>query len=284
MRAAAVQLNSNADRDRNLEVAERLVRQAAADGAGLIVLPEKWTLLGSTEELRSGAEPIDGPAITAARSWARELGVHLLAGSFAERLEGAERLANTSLLIDPAGVIAATYRKIHMFDVDLGGVAYRESEAESPGEEIVVAEMGEFRLGMSVCYDLRFPELYRILALRGAQVVAVPSAFTSETGREHWEILLRARAIENQSFVIAANQSGTTPPHYDSYGHSMIVDPWGRVLAAIEAGEGIAAVELDLRELERVRAELPSLANRRPSAYLWPEGMLRAAPATAGAA
>jgi deaminated glutathione amidase len=250
------------------------------------MLPEKWTLLGSPQELRGGAEPIDGPAVSAARGWARELGVHLLAGSFAERVEGAERLANTSVLIDPDGEIAATYRKIHMFDVDVGGVAYRESETEAPGEEIVVADAGGVRLGLSVCYDLRFPELYRILALRGAQALAVPSAFTTETGREHWEILLRARAIENQAFVIAANQTGTAPPHYDSYGHSMIVDPWGRILA--EAGEGagecFVSAELDLGEMDRVRADLPSLANRRPAAYAWPDRSSRAVAAGAGAA
>jgi predicted amidohydrolase len=263
MRAAAVQLNSNADRDRNLEVAERLVREAAAAGAGLIALPEKWPLLGSPEELRAGAEPVTGPAITAARGWARELGVHLLAGSFAERVEGAERLANTALLIAPDGEIAAAYRKIHMFDVDVGGVAYRESETEAPGSELVVADAGGIELGLSVCYDLRFPELYRMLAVRGARALAVPSAFTKETGREHWHVLLRARAIENQAFVIAPNQSGTAPPHYDSFGHSLIADPWGRVLAELPEGEGFAAAELDLGELERIRADLPSLANRR---------------------
>jgi predicted amidohydrolase len=145
----------------------------------------------------------------------------------------------------------------------VGGISYRESETEDPGEEIVVAPAGEVELGLSVCYDLRFPELYRELAVRGARVITVPSAFTAETGRPHWEVLLRARAIENQAFVIAANQTGAAPPHYDSWGHSMIVDPWGRVLDSVAAGEGYAIADLDLAELERIRAELPSLANRR---------------------
>lgn len=275
MRAAAVQLNSNGDEARNLEIAEGLVRAAAAEGAEFVALPEKWNLLGPGELLAERAEGLDGKAVTAARGWAAELGIHLLAGSVPELLEqpvGSQDLANTSLLIDPEGAIAATYRKIHMFDVDLDGVSYRESEHERGGEEIVVADgaVGGLQVGLSVCYDLRFPELYRILALRGAKLVTIPSAFTSLTGRAHWEILLRARAIENQLFVIAANQHGTAPPHYDSWGHSMIVDTWGRVLAAREEGEGFAIADLDLSELERVRSELPSLANRRVAAYRWP--------------
>jgi predicted amidohydrolase len=263
MRAAAIQLNSTADREANLAAAERLVRGAAADGCDLVVLPEKWPLLGSADELLAGAEPLDGPAIGAARSWAGELGIHLLAGSFAERREGHERNSNTSVLIGPGGEVEAVYRKIHLFDVDVAGVSYRESDSEEPGDEVVVARAGELELGLSVCYDLRFPELYRELAVGGACAFAVPSAFTAETGRPHWEVLLRARAIENQAFVIAANQVGTAPPHYDSWGHSMIIDAWGRVLATVAGGEGFAAADLDLAELERVRTEFPALANRR---------------------
>jgi len=271
MRVAAVQLNSGDEKSRNLEVAERLVRESAADGAELVCLPEKWTVLGDSAALLAGAEPLDGPSLSAARGWARELGIHLLAGSIAERVEGQERLANTSLLIDPDGEDVAVYRKIHMFDVEVEGVSYRESENEQAGEEIVTAPLGDLQLGLSVCYDLRFPELYRILAVRGARVVTVPSAFTTPTGRAHWEVLLRARAIENQLFVIAANQSGTAPPHYDSYGHSMIVDSWGTVLAEAESGECFVAADLDLQEQGRQREKLPSLANRRSGAYRWPE-------------
>jgi predicted amidohydrolase len=270
LRAAAVQLNSSGDTARNLAAAERLVRVAAGDGAELVALPEKWNLLAGGEELLAGAEPLDGPSLAAARGWARELGIHLLAGSIAERTDG-DRAFNTSVLLGPDGEDLAVYRKVHMFDVDAGGVAYRESEHEQPGEEIVAAPVGGLIAGLSVCYDLRFPELFRILALRGARVLLVPSAFTAATGRDHWEVLLRARAIENQAFVVAPNQVGTAPPHFDSYGHTAIVDPWGRVLAGVADGEGFAIADLDLAEQERVRESLPALANRRPRAYSWPQ-------------
>jgi predicted amidohydrolase len=271
MQAAAVQLNSTDDKARNLEVAERLVRSAAADGARLVCLPEKWNLLGGSQALLAGAEPLDGPSLAAARSWARDLGIHLLAGSVAERAEGHERLFNTSVLIGPDGEDLASYRKIHMFDVEVGGVSYRESEHEEPGEEIVSVEADGIELGMTVCYDLRFPELYRILAVRGARILTVPSAFTLATGRDHWEVLLRARAIESQAFVIAPNQVGEAPPHYSSYGRSAIVDPWGVVLAMAPDEECFVAADLDLDAQQRVRDSLPSLANRRPHAYRWPQ-------------
>ena len=275
MRAAAIQLNSSADVDRNLAVAERLVRAAAAAGAELVVLPEKWSALGPGEVLAELAEPLDGPIVSACRGWARELGITLVAGSVGERIAGSERIANTSLLIDPGGEIAAAYRKIHMFDVDVGGVAYRESEHEQPGDEIVLAPAGDLDIGMSICYDLRFPELHRILALRGASVITVPSAFTAATGRDHWEVLLRARAIENQLFVVAADQFGEAPPRFSSWGHSMIVDPWGRVLAVLADGEGHAIAEIDLGEIDRVRSAVPSLRSRREGAYAWPVGVGR---------
>ena len=269
MRAAAVQLNSTNDKARNLEAAERLVRAAAADGAELVALPEKWNLLGGGEELLAGAEPLDGPTLSAARGWARELGIHLLAGSISER--GDEKAFNTSVLIGRDGEDLAVYRKIHMFDVEAGGVSYRESEHEEPGAEIVTAPLGDLIVGLSVCYDLRFPELYRILAVRGARLLTVPSAFTLATGRDHWEVLLRARAIENQAFVIAPNQVGEAPPRFSSYGRSAIVDPWGVMLATAPDEECFAAADLDLSAQERIRHTLPSLANRRPAAYVWPQ-------------
>jgi predicted amidohydrolase len=277
MRAAAIQLNTTSDKARNLEAAEALVREAAGDGAELVALPEKWNVLGEAAVLRREAEPLGGPTISAASSWARELGIHLLAGSIPERVEGTDKLFNTSVLIGPDGELHARYRKIHMFDVDVGGVSYRESESEAPGADIVIAALGPalpgVTLGMTVCYDLRFPELYRILAVRGATVLALPSAFTSETGKDHWEVLVRARAIENQAFVVAPNQVGEAPPQYRSYGHSMLVDPWGKVLAMAGEGECFVAADMDLEVVERVRATLPSLANRRPEAYRWPEAM-----------
>jgi predicted amidohydrolase len=269
VRAAAVQLNATADKDRNLATAEHLVRAAASDGARLVVLPEKWTVLGDADALRDGAEPLDGPSITAARSWARELSIDLIAGSFAERLAGRDSLANTSVLITADGEIDAVYRKIHMFDVDVGGVAYRESEAEEAGDEVVVGDASGTAVGLSVCYDLRFPELYRILALRGARVIAVPAAFTMETGRDHWRVLLRARAIENQLFVVGAGQIGEAPPHYRSYGRSAIVDPWGVALATAPDEECHIVADLDFDRQDRIRESLPALANRRPETYEW---------------
>jgi deaminated glutathione amidase len=272
VRVAAVQLNSNGDKARNLDAAERLVREAAAGGAEFVALPEKWNLLAGGKELVAGAEPLDGPSLTAARGWAHDLGVHLLAGSISERGEEGEKASNTSVLIGPEGDDLAVYRKIHMFDVDAGGVTYRESEHERPGGEPVVAPVGDLVTGLTVCYDLRFPELFRILALRGARLIAVPSAFTLATGRDHWEVLLRARAIEDQVFLVAPNQVGEAPPHYSSFGHSMIVDPWGVVLAAAADEECFVSAELDLAEQDRVRESLPSLANRQPGAYVWPQG------------
>jgi predicted amidohydrolase len=269
VRVAAVQLNSNGDKARNRGAAERLVRAAAGEGAELVALPEKWNLLAAGPEMAAGAEPLDGPSLGAAREWARELGIGLLAGSIAERAE--PKPFNTSVLIGPGGEDLAVYRKIHMFDVEAGGVEYRESEHEAAGEEIVAAELDGLGIGLSVCYDLRFPELYRILALRGARILAVPSAFTLATGRDHWELLLRARAVENQAFVIAPNQFGEAPPHYSSYGRSAIVDPWGTPLATAADGERAVVADLDLAAQERIREKLPSLANRRPRAYVWPQ-------------
>ena len=272
MRAAAVQLNSTADPSANLASADRLTRAAAADGAGLIVLPEKWTAIGTDEQLRSAAESLDGPAIAWARATAREVGVDLVAGSILERLPGQQKLANTSVHVGPDGELRAVYRKLHMFDVQVGGRAYRESELEEPGDEIVASETADgVELGLSICYDLRFPELYRILAVRGARVIAVPAAFTLATTRDHWETLLRARAIENQAFIVAANQVGAHPGGYRSGGRSMIVDPWGLILAQAPDTEGHAVAELDLERQREIREQLPSLANRRPVAYRWPE-------------
>jgi len=227
--------------------------------------------MGAEEDLRAAAEPLDGPTIEWARATARELGVDLVAGSILERVSGQEKLANTSVHVDPHGDLRAVYRKVHMFDVEVGGRSYRESALEQPGEEIVLSRTADgVDLGLSICYDLRFPELYRILAVRGARVIVVPAAFTLATTRDHWETLVRARAIENQSFVIAANQVGPHPAGQHSGGRSMVVDPWGLVLAQAPDGEGHIVAELDLDRQREIRASLPSLANRQPGAYRWP--------------
>jgi predicted amidohydrolase len=264
-------MQSTPDRERNLEAADRLTRAAAAAGAELVVLPEKWPVLGTPEQTIAAAEPYEGETLAWASGIARELGIDLVAGSFAERVEGAERGSNTSVHVAPDGDVRATYRKIHMFDVEVGGRTYRESEHEAPGEEIVLSETaGGVGLGLTVCYDLRFPELYRILAVKGARILAVPAAFTLATTREHWEVLLRARAIEDQCFVVAANQVGEHAPGYRSGGRSMIVDPWGIVLATAPDSETFVLAELDLARQDDIRRSLPSLANRRPEAYRWP--------------
>jgi predicted amidohydrolase len=271
MRAAAVQLTATQDRDRNRETADRLVREAAARGAELVVLPEKWSVYGRPEDIVAGAEPLDGPALTWARDVARELGIDLIAGSIAERVDGGDRGANTCVHVGPDGEDRAVYRKVHMFDVEVGGRVYRESAVEAPGDELVVTETADgTEVGLSICYDLRFPELYRILAVRGARVLTVPAAFTLTTTREHWEVLLRARAIEDQCFVVAANQVGESAPGMQTGGRSMIVDPWGLVLAQAPDAECVIVADLDVEQQADIRAKVPSLANRRPEAYRWP--------------
>ncbi len=268
-----MQLNSGGELAANVAVAERLVRAAAADGASLVVLPEKWTAMGSEEELRAAAETLEGSAIGRMRELARELSVEIVAGSILERVAGREKLANTSVHIDPLGEIRATYRKVHMFDVEVGGHVYRESALEEPGDEIVLSHTAEgLGLGLSICYDLRFPELFRILAVQGALLIALPAAFTLSTTREHWETLVRARAIENQVFVIAANQYGAHTASQHSGGRSMIVDPWGVLLAQAPDGQGHIIADLDLERQREIRSSLPALANRRPGAYRWPVG------------
>jgi predicted amidohydrolase len=271
IRVACVQMTSRTDKAANLATAERLVAQAAAGGADVVVLPEKWNAIGDSALYHATAEPLDGgESVTAMSEWARRHGITLVGGSIAERREGREKLSNTSLVFDPDGQIAALYRKIHLFDVEVGGVVYRESEAEEPGEEPVVAEAEDWKIGLSVCYDVRFPELYRILALEGAQLVTVPAHFTTPTGKDHWHVLLRARAIENQLYVAAAAQIGETLPGKPAYGRSLIVDPWGLVVAQAPDEETVISAELDRAHLETIRAKLPSLANRQSSAYRWP--------------
>jgi predicted amidohydrolase len=271
IRVACVQMTSRADKAANLETAERLVAQAASTGADIVVLPEKWNAIGDAGVYHATAEPLEGGESVAAMSeWARRHGITLVGGSIAERREGREKLSNTSVVFDPGGQIVAVYRKIHLFDVEVGGVVYRESEAEEPGDEAVLAEAEDWRIGLTVCYDVRFPELYRILALEGAQLITVPAHFTTPTGKDHWHVLLRARAIENQLYVAAAAQIGETLPGKPAYGRSLIADPWGIVLAQAPDEETVIAAELDRAHLGQIRAKLPSLANRQSHAYRWP--------------
>jgi predicted amidohydrolase len=275
MRAGAVQINSNADRDRNLATAEALVRAAVADGATLVALPERFDLRGTPDDYERGAEPLETHvAVAWARKLARELRIDLIAGSIGERREGHDKLSNTSVHIDPRGDVRAVYRKVHLFDVTVGETDYRESDSDEPGDEIVTTESADgTRLGLSVCYDVRFPELYRILALEGALVLTVPANFTRTTGAAHWELLLRARAVENQAFVLAPAQTGEYPPGQPAYGNSMIVDPWGEVLARASGepqDETFVAADLDFARLAEVREKLPSLQNRVPAAYRRP--------------
>jgi deaminated glutathione amidase len=271
IRVACVQMTSRQDKAANLARAESLVARAASTGADVVVLPEKWNLVGSADDYRAAAEPLEtGESMQAMSHWAKSLGVTLVGGSITERREGRDKLSNTSCVFDSGGELVAVYRKIHLFDVEVGGHVYRESEAEEPGAEPVVAHAEDWPIGLTVCYDVRFPELYRILALEGAELVTVPAHFTTPTGRDHWHVLLRARAIENQLYVAAAGQVGETIEGKPAYGRSLIVDPWGTVLAQAPDEETVVVAELDRARLRAIRAKLPSLANRQANAYRWP--------------
>ena len=267
--AAAIQMSSTPDKGENTETAGALIREAVSAGADLVALPELWSCHGLDEVYRENAEPIPGPTTGFLSNLARELGVYLLGGSILEGEPAADRLSNTSTFFAPSGQLTAVYRKIHLFDVKVSDREYLESANIAPGDEIVTAKAGAATLGLSVCYDVRFPELYRLLALRGAEILAVPAAFTLQTGKDHWEILLRARAVENQAFVVAPAQWGCKADGRWTYGRSMIVDPWGTVLATCPDRDGYALATLDLDYLDRFRTEFPALANRRPEAYDW---------------
>ena len=275
LRVAAIQMSSTPDKEGNKETAEALIREAVSTGADLVALPELWSCHGFDEAYRENAEPVPGPTTDFLGELARELGIYLLGGSILEGDPGAQRLSNTSTFFDPSGEMTAVYRKIHLFDVKVSDREYLESANIAPGSEIVTAKAGAATLGLSVCYDVRFPELYRLLALRGAEILAVPAAFTLQTGKDHWELLLRARAVENQAFVVAPAQWGQKADGRWTYGRSMIVDPWGTVLATCPDRDGHALATLDLDYLDRFRAEFPALTNRRPETYDWrPDGPL----------
>lgn len=280
VRVAAVQMTSTDDVERNLGIARRLVRRAADSGARLIGLPENFAYLGAggdgdhraalAEQLppvgAGGAARTAGPILAAMSELARTTNTYLLLGGFPERSPDPGHIYNTSVLLDPTDTVLSTYRKIHLFDVDLpGGARFRESDAVTAGSEAVLATWPFGSIGLSVCYDLRFPELYRQLAARGARILTVPAAFTAETGKDHWHVLLRARAIENQAFVIAPAQFGSHGGKRASYGHTMVIDPWGVVLAEVGNQEGVAVADLDLAYQDQVRRALPCLQHRRIS-------------------
>jgi predicted amidohydrolase len=264
---AAVQLSSQADVGKNLDRAEALIGEAAGRGARIVLLPENFAYLGGDEAARRGvAEDLglaDGPIARRLTAVARALGVHLLAGGMPERSGDPDRPYNTLAVFTPEGEVRAAYRKIHLFDVDLQERTYRESASTTAGDAPVVIEAGGLRVGLSICYDLRFPELYRALAAQGADVLVVPAAFTVTTGKDHWHVLLRARAIESQAYVVAAAQWGKHPGGRLTYGKSCIVDPWGEVIAQASEGEGVITARVDLGYLAEVRKSLPSLRHRR---------------------
>jgi predicted amidohydrolase len=268
---AAVQFAVGPSKQENLSRAAELVARAAAGGARLVVLPEKFNGLGSPDVLRACAEPLEsGESVAAMRRWATEYGIFLVGGSITEQHEDG-RLTNTSVVLGPDGECLAVYRKIHLFDITVGDEVYRESDLEDPGEDIVVVDVDGWSVGLSICYDLRFPELYRILMLRGAELIVVPAAFTLLTGRDHWEVLLRARAIENQCYVVAANECGQRADGKRTYGRSMVVDPWGTMIAQASDGDAVVPSTLQHARVDAVRSSLPALQHRRSASYAWPE-------------
>jgi predicted amidohydrolase len=266
-KVAVVQLDSQNDKTANLERISGLVDEAAKEGAALVSLPEVMNFIGEMVRDEDRPEPIPGRSTEMLMQKARERGIWIHSGSFAEVAPGEKRFFNTSVVIDDKGNIVAKYRKIHTFDVTLpDGTVCDESARVSPGREIVTVETPLGRLGLSICYDIRFPELFRLMALEGAQVLFTPANFTLPTGKDHWEAILRARAIENGCYVVAAAQIGKKP-RFTAYGGSMVVDPWGTVLTRAREEEGFALAEIDLDYLDKIRAQLPSLKNRRSDVY-----------------
>jgi predicted amidohydrolase len=260
-------MNSQDDRAENYERAERLVGQAATWGPDLVVLPELWTYLGPHKRYPELAEAIPGETSELLSRLASRYRFWLVGGSYVEAVPGQERFHNTCPVFDPDGELVVCYRKLHLFDVEVEGKVYHESATIAPGAETVVTKLAGVPTGLTICYDLRFPELYRRLAVQGARLVTVPAAFTMETGKDHWEVLLRARAIENQVYVLAAAQCGPHPPNRACYGNSMIVDPWGTVVARGGYQEGVVVADVDLGHADRVRKSVPALVNRREDVF-----------------
>ena len=256
MKVAAVQLKCSSEQSDNFSRAAALIRSAAQQGAELVVLPELFASLGRTSHMREVAEPLDGPTLAWAQSAAQVNNCALIAGSFIER--DGDALFNTSVAVGADGSLLGRYRKIHLFDVDIEGARSKESDTFSSGTDPVVVDINGLSVGLTICYDLRFPELFRAEADQGADIIVVPAAFTATTGRDHWELLLRARAVENQTMIIAAAQWGTSPDGIDRYGHSLIIDAWGRVLAdAGPSDDTIIVAEFDASLQADIRKRMP---------------------------
>jgi predicted amidohydrolase len=276
MRVAAVQMNVAERKGDNVALALSLIDEAAASGARLVVLPELMTYHGSPSHYPEVAETIPGPTSEAVAARARRHGCFILGGSLIEPSPFPDRYYNTSYLVDPVGVVRAVYRKVHLFDVAVTGeVEAHESASIAPGDELVAVELPEFVLGISICFDLRFPELYQALSAAGAHVLAVPAAFREPTGRVHWRTLVRARAIENHAYVIAAAQHGIAGGDAPMFGHSTIVDPWGALLAELPVGDGVVVADVDAAEVARRRAQMSVLTARRTDVYRRPVRVYR---------
>jgi len=267
--AAAIQIDTQSDKAINLSKVEHYIDEAVARGARLIGMPEMVNYIGDEDGERENAESVPGETINRLAVKAKQHAVWLHCGSIFERVEGSDKLYNTSVLLSPQGDITARYRKIHLFDVNVkNGPSFMESNTKQPGTDIVVAATPLGNIGLSICYDMRFPEIYRIMMLRKAQIVFVPAEYTLMTGKDHWEPILRTRAIENQVYVIAPAQIGTKPT-FQTYGRSLIIDPWGTVIAKMPDREGFITAEIDLDYLDSVRRQIPCLKNRRPDLYDW---------------
>ncbi len=269
MRVSVIQMNSSLDRETNVEKASRLIDRAVGEGAQLIVLPEYMTFYGDYDQYDKNSENIPGPTFEAMSAKARQHGITIHAGSLIERSTQPGKFYNTSLLFNPKGELLAQYRKVHLFDVDVPGkITDKESSVVLPGDHLVVAKLPEFSLGMSICFDLRFPELYRSVALTGAEVLAIPAAFARGTGEAHWHVLVRARAIENHAYVLAAGACGADLQGHYCFGHSLIVDPWGVILAEAPAEEETVLVtDIDIAQVHKRRQQIPVLNVRQPDVY-----------------
>ncbi|MEM7032688.1 MAG: carbon-nitrogen hydrolase family protein [Chloroflexota bacterium] len=267
-RIAACQMQANESKDANFAAADRLIDEAASLGAEMVALPEMFNQLAGPEDLLAGGEPIPGPTSNFLADKARQRGIHIHGGSFMEQVEGKDKVWNTTLVFDPEGNIVSKYRKIHLFDIQIADkVVYQESSIVEAGEEMVTFETDHGHFGLTICYDLRFPELYRALTLAGARVVFQPAAFALYTGKDHWEPLIRARAIENQVYMVSPSQIGTFGNGNQCYGSSMIVDPWGTVLARAPERECVIIADIDYDAQDQTRQTLPALKHRRPDVY-----------------